>query len=650
MTWQLRMHCHVLLIGLLLFARSLRGDESLDIVPCKPPQRVVSLMFNSPADYFNLREVEAYNELGRNVLLGVNVTSFAPQSEHPQTCNDGFISDSTSFECHSQSTSHAYLDFTLNAPEEIRFIVIYNRGELCCIHRALGSQLSMRNEFNEVVFNYTIKPPALVIFNISATNCTAKERHAPSGSRTRSEKTPSRSALVSLSSGTWSLSLSSSMRRMNLHSLTVDGDITSTVAESPSQLSASPSSTTTRPAPQNSPRRPLSSVTHSGSVRSMRDPANPVVAPILLPPGVAISNGVSIALTSVVSPAAAARASSVARVAALWQCRFLPDDVQPSPLQFIYTGPGLRFLASSDAYAAAVGAVLSTTIGVFLLAGATLVLVHKSNLAIRDGPRAPEWLRGLAVAMRLLFAASVSFLSPNVIALGTLLAVHAHGADRGIGVVTAGLNATLVCGIFTMIWRPMVPVTRLSLRVLRRFVDGCRDESSPIVRVCGAEEMLLAALVAAIAGLRPVNFIGCLTVSVSLLCVALGHTVYIVAVRPHDSTASFVVAAVASWVNNFLFAFLLVAQIRPGRFDAPIEAMIMVASAWFYLQLVVVGGIEAKQWWTRQHKSMPEVTDPAKDTGLTETGALEGRLMVPSGPSFLPSSSTPSRRLSNPLL
>ena len=377
-------------------------------------------------------------------------------------------------------------------------------------------------------------------------------------------------------------------------------------------------------------------------------------------------------VTGLLSPSAASKASTTARIAAAARC---PDQDEagvdlesgdwPAPLSFILVFE-LWLGASSASMARACGAAASTML--VTLSATVLLFVLPQFFPQEATPfceqqKLKHRFQSVPAVVGTLAAVVHAYYGPSLIELAaetasvfgpgralvpmfaaclasTSLAVVgyclARRHDPRIGLpegLDAIVNQRAVSPLPALAELPLVvdepkPLPRFFRHIhvsLVAYWSGARTRQVTHIRLFSVEDMLVAYVVAFCTGYRPQSIAGCRVTLLLAAVVMAAHLAYLIRVKPYFKLVE---QGFGTWtaVLQLVFVVACAASLRNDRAMQYVMLLTIALDVTFYGQLIVLTAVELRELLTT--KSTPRPLQP--------TSSLEACLIVPSDSSIVP--------------
>jgi hypothetical protein len=340
---------------------------------------------------------------------------------------------------------------------------------------------------------------------------------------------------------------------------------------------------------------------------------------------VASSAQIATAITGLLLPTSANKASATSRIAAVSNCPYVEEAYDLNPILFVPPIIPLT-LGSNDANAALInGAISSTTVLMTLSLAALLGTAHLQNTD-KAG-----YLHKLHKMVSVLLALMLSYYGPNVIEIAILAVGHFSAADKVLAIGAIGLWSGVFMWTLYQVQQTSSKDAALASKLwLSPLWEPTREFDKKASRLLVFEDILVANLLSMLSGIKPGQG-SCRYVAFSMLAVSILHLGYLVKLSPYEQKLE-----QRLMVGNALLQVLLSALCLGTTFkeDDNLIQILGVAElasfSYLYVQTILLTGAELKEQYDKRQKPPQQTTLAAPLVNKTQNPLLEsGVLHVP---------------------
>jgi hypothetical protein len=340
---------------------------------------------------------------------------------------------------------------------------------------------------------------------------------------------------------------------------------------------------------------------------------------------VASSAQIATAITGLLLPTSANKASATSRIAAVSNCPYVEEAYDLNPILFVPPIIPLT-LGSNDENAALInGAISSTTVLMTLSLAALLGTAHLQNTD-KAG-----YLHKLHKMVSVLLALMLSYYGPNVIEIAILAVGHFSTADKVLSIGAIGLWSGVFLWAFYQVQQTSSKDAALASKLwLSPLWEPTREFDKKASRLLVFEDILVANLLSMLSGIKPGQG-SCRYVALSMLAVSFMHLGYLVKLSPYEQKLE-----QRLMVGNALLQVLLSALCLGTTFKEDdnliqiLGAAELTSFSYLYVQTILLTGAELKEQYDKRQKPSQQTTLTAPLVNKTQNPLLEsGVLHVP---------------------
>jgi hypothetical protein len=340
---------------------------------------------------------------------------------------------------------------------------------------------------------------------------------------------------------------------------------------------------------------------------------------------VASSAQIATAITGLLLPTSANKASATRRIAAVSNCPYVEEAYDLNPILFVPPIIALT-LGSDDANAALInGAISSTTVLMTLSLAALLGTAHLQNTD-KAG-----YLHKLHKMVSVLLALMLSYYGPNVIEIAILAVGHFSAADKVLSLGAIGLWSGVFLWTLYQVQQTSSKDAALASKLwLSPLWEPTREYDKKASRLLVFEDILVANLLSMLSGIKPGQG-ACRYVALSMLAVSFMHLGYLVKLSPYEQKLE-----QRLMVGNALLQVLLSALCLGTTFKEDdnliqiLGAAELASFSYLYVQTILLTGAELKEQYDKRQKPPQQTTLAAPLVNKTQNPLLEsGVLHVP---------------------